>query len=181
MELAKEVQNLFENGKKERQAMIEKAINADINMLSITKFIEVVEFKINEILPSNAMWNMFREKIPIYITDNLVRVFGYKGDLYTQKQALLKLVKKYNIPTIRLDNLEYSKFLCRSETTQNKRDQDFNAREYSKFLYRPETIQNKGDQDFNFMEYYPKLNSSTGKGKQFTRLLCLKLLKSYLL
>jgi len=57
---------------------------------------------------------LFKHNIPIYMTDDLVKVFGYKGKLRNQKVALMKLVKKYpNIRVLQLNNAQYGKFLSR--------------------------------------------------------------------
>ena len=119
MELAKKVQNLFENGKKTRENMIQTALKSSYTMLSIERFIEVTGFKLNNILPFNLMWNSFRDNIPIYVTNGLIKVFGYKGEIKTQKFAMMKLVKKYNIPVIQLNNEEYTSFVGHLEYAPN--------------------------------------------------------------
>ncbi len=111
MELAKKVQNLFENGKKTREEMIQAALKTSHTMLTIKQFIEVAEFKLDDVLPFDLMWNSFRDNIPIYVTNDLIRVFGYKGSFSDQKKNIMNLVKKYNIPVIQLNNNEYKDFL----------------------------------------------------------------------
>lgn len=111
MELIKTIELAFKQGKQKRNDMIQKALNQSYNMLDIKQFIEVTDFKLNDILPFDLMWNSFEQDIPIYVTDDFIKIFGYKGELKTQKMAMMKLIKKYNIPIIQLKNDEYKEFL----------------------------------------------------------------------
>jgi hypothetical protein len=103
--------DLFNKKKESDITMIQKAINHGVGMLHINDFIKVTGFELNEILPVDTMWNTFQRGIPIYITNELIAAFGYKGELKKQKANLLKLIRKYDIPIVRLDNKNYENFI----------------------------------------------------------------------
>lgn len=81
---------------------IEKALESEKN-LSITEFIETVEFAI----PINEIKNIcnFSNLEKIYITDDIIKYFGYSGDLSDQKKQFLEtLANKFK------ENRDYSIF-----------------------------------------------------------------------
>ena len=91
--------------------MLKTALSYGFSKLDLREFIDVTKFHIQELLPVYLLWNSFQEDIPIYINNDLIKIFGYKGELKKQKENLLKLVNKFNIPIIKMDNDEYVKFL----------------------------------------------------------------------
>lgn len=90
---------------------IQDALKYSVNMLSIKDFIKVTKLELPDVLSADLMWNTFKLGIPVYITEELIRAFGYKGELKKQTQLLLNLVNKHNIPIIKWDNKEYKQFL----------------------------------------------------------------------
>jgi hypothetical protein len=99
--------------------MLLTALESSEELLPIDDFVKVTKFKLNKVLPLDVMWKTFRVGVPIYLTNDLISVFGYKGEMFTQKQALMKLVKKYDIPIIQMTNEEYKGFL------QEEKDEEF--------------------------------------------------------
>ncbi len=145
----KNIKDSYKQERLKRKELIKKAMNTGYSMLTIQEFTDIVGFQLSDLLPFDLLWNSFSHGIPIYITNDLVRAFGYKGAIKTQKLSLLKLIKKYDIPIIQLSNDEYEKFLCSPEATQN---------------IDPENTENKEDSP-NFSQLYPQLSRSSGKGK----------------
>ncbi len=140
-ELVANIRNLYIQKQTERDQMLQKALDSSYCMLSIRDFIQISEFKFNELVSLDTTWNAFRRDIPIYITDSLIRMFGYKGELFKQKEKLFKLINKYNVSVIQLNNKEYSEFLYPLQGTQTE------------------------DEKFNMTDFYPPLDTSRGKGK----------------
>lgn len=147
MELASKIKESFNAGKKRRENMISAAIQASYEMLTIKKFIEVTEFKLNDILPFDLLWNSFHQDIPIYITDDLIKRFGYRGELYKQKENLMKLIKKYSIPIIQLNNEKYAEFWHTSERGPNNLADQTESKE------------------FDIEEFYPEITKAQLKSK----------------
>jgi MSV199 domain len=104
---------MYVNGQNISRHMIQKALDKGLGMLPINKFIDVVNFQLNQVLPLGIMWNSFQRNIPIYATDDLIKVFGYKGPLLVQKKSLLKSIKRFKLPIINFDNNEYTKNLLK--------------------------------------------------------------------
>jgi hypothetical protein len=102
-----------------KNKIIQKALDYSYTMLSIKKFKEVTRFEMPDVLSADLMWNTFKLGIPVYITEELIRAFGYKGELKKQTQLLLNLVNKHNIPIIKLDNKEYARFTGTLQSTPN--------------------------------------------------------------
>jgi hypothetical protein len=128
-----DIAKLYEQGQVEHDTMIQRALDNCYEMLPIDKFMDVAGIKLSNILPFDIAWNSFRSNIPIYVTDDLIRSFGYKGELIKQKQNLLNLVKKYKIPVIQLDNDKYQKFTHTLQSMRKNINLDFEA------LYPPIT------------------------------------------
>lgn len=81
-------------------------------MLGMKDFIEHIQFPLSNVLPFTLMCQVFEKPTTrIYLTDELIRAFGYKGELKKQKDSILYLVKKYKIPIISLTNEKYKAFL----------------------------------------------------------------------
>jgi hypothetical protein len=103
-----------------QKSVIQKALDRGLGMLHIDEFADVVGFKINKSLSLKMMWNTFQQNILIYITNELINLFGFKGELKQNKYSLLKLVKKYDIPVIQLTNEEYIQFTGQNLLTPNQ-------------------------------------------------------------
>lgn len=161
---------LYRNEQMKRKQMIQMAIENSYNMLTIQTFIDATGFQLVGTLPFNTMWNSFRRNIPIYITDDLIKAFGYSGTLYKQKQSIFKLVEKYKIQTIRLSNEEYAEF---SHTPQ---DAPNNENQVSHTLQgRP------NDSQIDFKELYPSITKAQLKSKPTHVLIMPRDLKKLLL
>jgi hypothetical protein len=95
---------------------IQKALDASINkVLPVKEFIQITGLTLPNILPFEVMWGAFQCDQPIYLSDDLIRAFGYKGPLSSQKQSLNKIIDKHtDVKVSRLTNEEYTKLL---ETT----------------------------------------------------------------
>jgi hypothetical protein len=130
------IKDLHIQNKNAKQVIIQKALDSSFTMLHLDEFVKRTGFKINEILPLDMMWNAFHRDIPIYITNDLISIFGYKGETFTQKQALMKLVKKYDIPIIQMTNKEYKVFL-----------------------------QEEKNDEFNLVDFYPEITTTEQKNK----------------
>jgi hypothetical protein len=118
------VVDLYNKTKQAKQAMVERALQStSLAMLHIDEFIQVTGFELFNVLPFKVMWNSFRQDIPIYITDDLVEIFGYTGDIRVQRGHIAKHVKNYGIPVIRLSNKAYNEFLCSDLTTQDSQEE----------------------------------------------------------
>jgi hypothetical protein len=148
------IQAMYARSKEARSNTLQKALNSSYNMLPIDKFMDITGITLSNILPFELMWNSFQHNIPIYVTDELVRVFGYKGTPSKQKEQVSRLVTKYKIPIIQLSNDEYSNFLYPQQGVQN------------------------ANPDFDSDVHYPKLDKSNGKGKTLHTLIMPDDLKS---
>lgn len=88
---------------------IQSAISSNPQtLLTLHKFMEITEQKIDRHLVDKFYCSM-RNDIPIYLDNELIKWCGYQGELKKQKENLLKLIKRYDIPIIRLNNDEYDK------------------------------------------------------------------------
>jgi hypothetical protein len=105
------------------------------------------------------MWNSFEQDIPIYVNNDLIKVFGYKGLINDQKRHILNLVKKYNISVIQLKNEEYEEF------THDVRSMPNNSPNHENTQYLP--IEN----------LYPKITTEQLKSKPLHTLIMPKDLK----
>jgi hypothetical protein len=163
--LSKNIQEARIAGINKKNAMIEKALQRS-TMHNIREFIDVTGFELHEILPFDSMWNAFYADEYIYVTDDLIKAFGYKGELKTQKLSLMKLIKKYDIPTIQMNNEEYDEFLSSLQATHNLQQ-----------------IESKEAQESNEIanHSYPPLVKSTGKGKTMHTLITTKSFKKLIL
>jgi hypothetical protein len=149
--LTENIKSLYIQKNNEKEEMLQKAIahtQSVQGVLSIREFIDKTGFKLDEIMSLDIMWNTFQKNIPIYITDDLIKMFGYKGPLIDQKKNLLKLVKKYNIPIVQLTNDEYKEFTQGPETLRNID----NPAEETK-------------QDFNISDLYPEITKAQLKSR----------------
>ena len=88
-------------------------------MLSIKEFIRTTEFKLSDVLPFDLIWNSVQRDAPIYITDEILAIFGYSGSKKYHKRNLNDLTKGRNISVIRLKNTEYQAFLDEPATISN--------------------------------------------------------------
>jgi ABC-type Zn2+ transport system substrate-binding protein/surface adhesin len=106
----------------------------------------------------------------------LIRWCGYSGELFEQKRALLKLIKKYNIPTIKIDNDEYEEYrnntkkLYDRSIIQNSNNENEDEDEHKELL--EEESDNDEHKEFSdeetdeeFSRIYPGVDRSNGKGK----------------
>lgn len=159
MDLVIKIQKLFQDGKQNEEKVIYDAIQASYEMLTIKQFIEVTEFRLDDILPFDLMWNSFHYNIPVYVTDDLIEVFGYKGELFKQKENIIKLVKKYNIPIIQLNNEEYKNFTHLLEQMPNN------------FTDEKNTL------NLDIFKLYPKITSKQLKSKPIHTLIMPRNLK----
>jgi hypothetical protein len=141
---------IYEKNQDRKEQMIQKALDKGLGMLLFSEFIKTTGFKLKEILSSDMMWNTFKRDIPIYITDELIRIFGYKGELKIQKLSLMKLIKKYDIPIIQMNNDEYNKFTSSLQATPNNEEKDIN---------------NQNNDSLNLVEIYPKITKAQLKSK----------------
>ena len=80
-------------------------------ILTIKEFVEATKFKLSDVLPFDLIWGTFQRNAPIYITDDILALFGYGGLKYDQKKSLNSLIKGQKISVIRLKNIEYKAFL----------------------------------------------------------------------
>jgi hypothetical protein len=106
------VVDLYNETKQAKQAMVERALrDPSLAMLHIDEFIQVTGFELFDVvLPFKIMWNSFNHNIPIYVTDDLIRIFGYKGEMWEQRKQITRHVKNYKIPVIQLNNKAYAEF-----------------------------------------------------------------------
>jgi hypothetical protein len=122
----------------------------------------------------DKFYHSIKDDIPIYLDDKLVEWCGYEGSVREQKRALLRLIEKYNIKTIEMDNDEYEEFrksLCDASVTQTTKDQPI--QEQSDNESSDEESDNESDdeepdneepvEEINTM--YPPVDRTRGKGK----------------
>jgi hypothetical protein len=122
-----------------KKKLIEKALTSSrLVLLSLSEFIKITNMKINKYMV-DKFFHSIKDDIPIYLDNDLIKWCGYAGEIYTQKQHLLKLIKKNEINTIELNNNEYEQF--------------------RKNLY----IQDESGTDFS--KIYPEVDKAHGKGK----------------
>ena len=99
---------LIEQDKKEN-LIIKNALSASVEYLTIKEFIPYTNLDINTLF-LNKLWFSFRKNIPIYIDKSLIKLFGYSGPIFKQKQNLINLMIKYNILYNEYSNDKYKKF-----------------------------------------------------------------------
>ena len=90
--------------------------------LSLHEFMNATGIKMDKYLV-DKFYHSIKEDIPIYLDNELIKWCGYSGELKIQKQNLIKLIKKLNVPIIEMNNDEYEKFrnnVC-SQTTFKKK------------------------------------------------------------
>jgi hypothetical protein len=122
------VVDLYNETKQAKQAMVERALrDPSLAMLHIDEFIQVIGFELSNVLPFEVMWNSFRQDIPIYVTDNLVKIFGYKGDIREQRRRIMLHVANYGIPVIQLSNKAYNEFTCGYSPTRESCEVDMST------------------------------------------------------
>lgn len=122
MELIKNIDDVYTYYNKQRDIKantIKKAINASYNMLTLDEFVEVSEFKMPDIGELNCI-RQLKAGVPVLITKQMVKAFGYSGTYSDQKRNLLKLIKSHKLSYTLLTNAEYKQFMS-----------DFEAREES--------------------------------------------------
>jgi hypothetical protein len=151
------IATLYQTEQTRRKQMIQLALESGYNMLTIQAFICATKYKLTDALPFDMMWHSFRQNIPIYMNDTIIKAFGYSGTLFNQKKSILKLVEKYNIPTIQLSNDDYAEF-----------------------SHYPEPMPNICDQ-LNLTELYPPLTKTQLKSKPTHVLMMPRDLKKLLL
>jgi hypothetical protein len=126
MELIKNIKDIYDYRTGQvniEKDMIKKAIDASYNMLPLNSFIRVTGFHVPDIMDLNCIMQL-KLKIPVLITEQLIRSFGYSGELRKQKECLLKLIKAHNLPFIQMSNTEYKKFTCPPEGTRNNDEKE---------------------------------------------------------
>jgi hypothetical protein len=107
---------LYKKKEEDNFVMIQKALNRGGEMLCINDFVKASGFKLDEILPIDIMWNTFQRGIPIYITNELIAAFGYKGEIRKQKENVLRLVNACdNMNIVKMNNQQYQEFLREHE------------------------------------------------------------------
>jgi hypothetical protein len=111
---------MFQDASDREDKLIKKAIDASYEMMTVDKFRQTIRCSLNDILPFHLMWNSFHHDIPIYITPDFVKVFGYSGDLKKQRDSMIRLIKKYNISMIQFKNSEYAEFCGTLQGTINQ-------------------------------------------------------------
>lgn len=164
-----QIETLYKHTKERERQMIEKALQHSFSMLTIKEFIQATGYELEEILPFDTMWHSFHQNIPIYLNDELIRAFGYKGELKEQKKSILYLVEKYKIHTISLENDEYEKFTRgnflspNDENTENKQQNDENEH---KSENKNDLENNDNTEDMiDFTRFYPELTNVQRKSK----------------
>ncbi len=164
----KNIASLYKQEQLRREELIKRALDAKFSMLTIQEFTDVVGFQLSNFLPFDLLWNSFSRGIPIYITNDLVQAFGYKGAIKTQKLSLLKLIKKYNIPIIQLSNDDYREFTGSFQATPNIPQENAENKE-----------ENNKNLDFN--QLYPQLTKAQLKSRPLHNLIMPRDLKKLLL
>jgi hypothetical protein len=115
------IQDMYTRDQESRANMLQKALNLSYNMLPIDKFMDIAGITLSDTLPFKLMWNSFQHNIPIYMSDSLIKVFGYNGTLFHQKNSLMRLVEKYkDIKIVQLSNEQYEEFTHRNPEMQNE-------------------------------------------------------------
>ncbi len=147
--------------KASKAAIIDKFIQSNpFSMVHIMPFVRQAGFEFREVLPLKMMLESFHKDIPILITDDLVRAFGYKGELKTQRVSLMKIIKKYDISIVQMVNDEYNKFLRSLQAPQNEE---------------------KKDNISSSIDLYPEPDLSNGKGKSLHTFIMPRYFKELLL
>jgi len=139
-----DVYTYYENQLKIKNDMIDRAIKASYNMLSLDDFIKETGFIIPNIMDLGNI-RCYHADIPVLITRQLIESFGYSGELKTQKIALLKLIRAHNLPYIQLNNEEYKNF---TSSLQPPRKGSLNSH---------------FNQDIDIKSLYPQLGKVNGK------------------
>jgi hypothetical protein len=138
------IKNIINEQNKEKNIIIQTAIDSSYRMLNIEEFAKHSNMNVNDLF-LNKLWYCFRADVPVYLSDELTLMFGYGGAIGTQRGALLKLMKRQEIPFIELTNNDYEKFLSRQ-------------------MYK-ENLEDKSNDDELISKIYPEFKFSNGKAK----------------
>jgi MSV199 domain len=75
---------------------ITKALNSSGSLLDILKFIEVTEFDLNKVM-FDYFWQVMIGNTPIHLGRCVLEWFGYEGEIFSQKQKFVSMLKRNNI------------------------------------------------------------------------------------
>jgi hypothetical protein len=177
--LAVQIIQNAQNNASNKINLIEKALaSSRLSILTLTEFMNITGLHINKYMV-DKFYHSIKNDIPIYLDDNLIRWCGYAGESFEQKKNLLKLIKKYKVPIIELDNTKYAELRNEIQkpygqlairnivpdkkvlVEENDDDEGLDD-EYSEEESDQET-EDRVDTEFN--KIYPKVDRSNGKNR----------------
>lgn len=179
--LVENIQKTAQKNAIKKAKKIEKAIaSSRLVLLSLHEFMNVTGIKMDNYLV-NKFFHSIREDIPIYLDNELIKWCGYSGELRNQKENLMNLIKKYNIPLIKFDNNEYNEFRnnmlklscsgktqnsCNNDTKKSNSDNELeDQKSESESESKSEYESEENEFDTELAEIYPEVDYSNGKGK----------------
>ena len=97
----------------DHEEILKKSINSGYNM-KFDEFVKYNKINLNEIFVDNLFHNI-QNNLPIYIDENKIGYFGYKGSLSKQKDLICNILKDYFIGHkdklyFELNNIQYLEF-----------------------------------------------------------------------
>jgi hypothetical protein len=108
-----------------KETKIELAIaSSRLTLLPFNEFLNITNYKFNKYVV-DKFYHSIKDDIPIYLDNDLIKWCGYAGELKKQKQSLISLIEKYDIPYIELNNDEYEdlrNIIIKSSTLKSTQD-----------------------------------------------------------
>jgi len=164
-----------------KDTKIEKALHASrLSLLTMQEFINITGVKMNKYLV-DKFYHSIKEDMPIYLDNGLIKWCGYEGSLFEQKRALLRLIKKYDISIMEIDNDKYEELrrdilnLYDLQVIQNsdQEQSDQSEKENSEDESDQSSSENESDEEVaeeqnistDLEKLYPDVDRSHGKGK----------------
>jgi hypothetical protein len=177
--LVAKIQKTAKKNALEKANKIERALaSSRLVLLSFHEFMKVTGYKMDKYLV-DKFFHSIKEDIPIYLDNELIKWCGYSGELYKQKQLLMNLIKKYNIPLIEFDNNEYDEFRTnvvklytprsiQKSSNIDTKNEDGDVESESEEESKSDNSEDEFDTDsYNdvLTNVYPEVDRSNGKGK----------------
>jgi hypothetical protein len=101
-------------------AIEDTKLNPQGQLMTLDRFISITWFKVDK-FAMDTFYRNIHDDLPIYLDDDIVRWFGYKGKLNTQKTAIKNLLinnfaEYRNIGWFEYSNKNYTKFYEKNPT-----------------------------------------------------------------
>ena len=112
------------NKQNNKNKIIQKLVDSSrVEMLTLNEFVQEIKYDLDN-YAYNKLYHSIKDDIPIYLDNELIQWMGFSGILKHQKEALFKLIEKYNISYIEFSNKVYTNFWSRNISTPQSQQND---------------------------------------------------------